>query len=300
MIGLSGLIMVLTACGQDTEQKDHIIYTSIYPIQYIVEHIGGDHITAESIYPPGVDAHSYEPSTREMTQISRGEAFIYLGAGMESFAETAADSLNNQDVELIEIATLDESLFSADNHSDEEHGDHDYGDKDPHIWFDPIKMIQMGELIKEELAKIFPDEKDTFESNFESFASAMDNLDDEYSQVLEAKDNKKILVAHAAYGYLEERYGLEQIAISGLTTNDEPSQKDLTQIVKMAQEYDLNYVMFEQTGTDRVSDIIREQIHAEPLYLHNLESLTEEDIENGDDYVSLMLKNLDAFNQATY
>lgn len=289
--------VIMTSCNQSTNANKNIVYTSIYPIQYIVEEIGGDTLTVESVYPPGVDAHSYEPSSREMTQIARGKAFIYLGAGMESFAETAADSLKSQHVRLIEIAALDESLFSKMN-DHEEHG-HDHGDKDPHIWFDPLRMIKVGKLVEEQLSDIFPENAEAFHSNFETFKENMSDLDDEFTQTLAPKKNKEILVAHAAYSYWEERYGIEQLAISGLSTNDEPSQKDLTRIIRAAEESNLDYVIFEQTGTDKVSEIIREQLKAEPLYMHNLESLTEDDMENEENYLTLMKKNLHVLDKAT-
>lgn len=293
-------VMLITGCQSTSETDENKVYTSIYPIQYIVEEIGGDLITTESVYPPGVDAHSYEPSSRDMTKIAKGDAFIYLGAGMESFAETAADSLENQDVKLVEVAALDDSLFSHGiNHNDDDHDGHSHGDQDPHVWFDPLRMIQMGELIKDELGTVFPDDKEIFMTNFKAFEEKMLALDEDFTQTLAEKNKKSILVAHAAYGYWEERYGIEQIAISGLTTNDEPSQKELTEIVNIAEEHDLKYVIFEQTGTDKVSQIIMEQIDAEPLYMHNLESLTEDDIEHDENYITLMEKNLDVLDQAT-
>src|SRR5699024_98974 len=104
---------LISGCQPENDDDNNtIIYTSIYPIQYIVDEIGGEDIEAKSVYPPGVDAHSYEPSSREMTQIARGKAFIYLGAGMESLAETVVASLNNQKFDFIEIDTLDISLLS--------------------------------------------------------------------------------------------------------------------------------------------------------------------------------------------
>lgn len=290
-------IFITTAC-QNIHEENNKVFTTIYPIQFIVDEIGGDTIEAESVYPPGVDAHTYEPSSKTMTSIAKGKAFIYLGAGMESFAETAANSLENQDVQLIELAQLDESLFSSTHHHSDD--GHHHGDKDPHIWLDPLRMIQMGELIKNELIHIFPSHKDTFTANFKTFSANMKELDEDFSRTMQAKSNKKILVAHAAYGYWEERYGLEQLSISGLSTNDTPSQKDLTRIVELAKKNNLQYVIFEQAGTDKVADIIREQINGDALYIHNLESLTEKDINNGDDYISLMKQNLKTLDKATY
>src|SRR5699024_2650417 len=137
---------------------------------------------------------------------------------------------------------LDDFLFSYGAHN---HDDHDHGDMDPHIWFDPLRMIQMGELIRDELSDVYPEHQESFSANFKQFEEKMIHLDDTFTETLAAKDHKSILVAHAAYGYWEERYGIEQLAISGVSTNDEPSQKQLTQIMNAAKEHDLKYVIFE-------------------------------------------------------
>src|SRR5690625_7076632 len=118
------LLFLVIGCQQQSTQNTNIVYTSIYPIQYIVEEIGGDAIKVESVYTPGVDAHSYEPTSREMTKIAKGKSFIYLGAGMEILAETAANALNNQPVELLEITRLDDTLLSElEDHNGNNHSD---------------------------------------------------------------------------------------------------------------------------------------------------------------------------------
>ncbi|ASN07326.1 adhesin [Virgibacillus necropolis] len=285
------------------------IYTSIYPIQYATERIGGDTVNVESVYPPGVDAHTYEPTSKEMTDIATSDAFIYLGAGMEGFAETAADALKSEDVALIELGTHEE-LFHTDedemeeDHADEnahehEHNEHSHGDHNPHIWLDPARMIDMAGIIKGKLIELNPDEKEAYIKNFESLKKDLLALDKSFRETLQSKENKKILVSHAAYGYWEERYGIEQIAISGVTSSDEPSQKELTQIIDKAKKLNLGYVIFEQNGSDRVSKIIQEQIGAEALRIHNLSVLTEEDIKSDKDYLTLMKHNLEVLDKAT-
>src|SRR5699024_10950841 len=97
-------VLVMTGCKSqpDHDRNELIIYTSIYPIEYAVQQIGGETARVESIYPPGGDAHNYEPSTKKMTSIATSDAFFYLGADMEAFATTAADALKSEDVDLIE------------------------------------------------------------------------------------------------------------------------------------------------------------------------------------------------------
>src|SRR5699024_12270180 len=98
-------------------------------------------------------------------------------------------------------------------------------------------MIQMGNIINNELTDVFPEDEKTFNKNFKTFKDKMLDLDNKFTQTIDSKKNKDILVAHAAYGYWEERYGIKQIAISGLSTNDEPSQKDLIRIINAAKEH---------------------------------------------------------------
>ncbi|WP_047982439.1 metal ABC transporter solute-binding protein, Zn/Mn family [Ornithinibacillus contaminans] len=306
------LIIITIGCSPSNqatteESSDFTIYTTIYPIEYAIERIARDTVSVETVYPPGVDAHSYEPTSKDMITIAKGDAFIYLGAGLEAIAETAADSLSSQSVKLIEIGQHDE-LFMADvdeladdSHENEEESDegHNHGTQDPHIWLDPLRMIELSKLIKDELITLNPDEEATYNENFEALEAELITLDERFTEVLEAKENKHILVAHAAFGYWEERYGIEQIPISGLSSSNEPSQKELTKIIDQAEEFNLNHILYEQNSTNRVSEIIQEKIGAEALTIHNLSVLTGEDIENNEDYISLMNYNLDILDIAT-
>ena len=292
-------IFLLTACGTDhtTNNDDELlIYTSIYPLQYVVSEIAGEQANVESIIPPGVDAHTYEPTSREITNLADGNAFIYIGAGMEGFSETMADALKNQPIQFVEIGE-NKQLFSNETTTDDDL-DH-ASDYDPHIWLDPIRMIQIAEMVTDQLSELQPDSQELFLENLSHFTEEMTVLDEQFSSTLADKEQKDILVSHAAYGYWELRYGIEQIAISGLSSSDEPSQKELASIAKLAKEKDLKYVIFDQTGTNRIASILQDHIKAEALYIHNLEVLTEDDIAANEDYYSLMEKNLEALDKAT-
>ena len=280
---------------QSNNNKNLEIYTSLYPLQYVIEQIGGDSITVHSILPPGADAHSYEPSSREIITIAKGDLFFYLGAGMEAYAETVAQSLASQDVKLVEIGE-DTSLFIKD---ETDHGhDHDHhGDYDPHIWLDPIRLAQVAEIIKNELITSNPNHKDLYEENYQILVDRLTELDQSFQHVISKKENKHILVSHAAYGYWEDRYGIKQISVHGLSSSDEPSQKELTSIIQQTKEYHLKYILFEKNTSNRVSEIIRDEIGAKTEVIHNLEVLTEQDIEDNQDYLSIMEANFDTLDE---
>ncbi|GGF24719.1 adhesin [Halobacillus andaensis] len=339
---LSIFILILGACGEQTEDAETgdegeqlKINTTVYPLQYFTERIAGDAAEVETILPPGSDAHSYEPSTKEMVEMAEADAFIYNGAGLETYAEKISESIKSEDVEIVEASSgIDLSSGSHDHgneeeehadegeheHEEEEHADedereheeeehageegaegedgHNHGEENPHVWLDPIRSIQMAENIKEKLIELQPDSEEQFEENFNALKADLESLDEDFHEQVEGKEKNEIIVSHAAYGYWEEAYGIEQIAVSGLSPSNEPSQKELEKIIEVAEEHELNHVLFEQNITPKVSEVVQKEIGADPLRIHNLSVLTEEDIENEEDYFSLMKQNLEVLNEA--
>ncbi|UOQ92527.1 zinc ABC transporter substrate-binding protein [Halobacillus shinanisalinarum] len=317
------LIFVLAGCGNGTSKEDSAgeqlkINTTVYPLQYFTKQIAGDAAQVTSILPPGTDPHTYEPTTKEMIKIAEADAFIYSGAGLESYAETIAESVKPEGVRVLEASmgvNLKEHVHAhereenshkegKENHSHKQEKDsgeethlheeeHDHEGQDPHIWLDPIRSIEMAENIKDMLVELQPESEDLFNENFNQLEDKLVTLDQQFHNQLENTPKNKIIVSHAAYGYWEEAYGIEQVAVSGLSPTSEPSQKELEKIIQTAEELQLNYVLFEQNVTPKVSEVVQNEIGAEPLRIHNLSVLTDEDISNDEDYFSLMKQNLD-------
>ncbi|MGG0027083.1 zinc ABC transporter substrate-binding protein [Bacillus safensis subsp. osmophilus] len=279
------------------------IYTTIFPIQDFTEKIGGSHVHAQSVYPANADAHSFEPSSKMMVEMAEGDAFIYSGTGAEAFADKTAATLKNQGVKTVKAAEGIKLLSTKEEHSHEEgedhdHDEHDHGDKDPHAWLDPVYAQQMAKNIKDTLVSLDPDHKDDYTKNYENLKKDLQSLDQEFKTTLSKAKHKEILVSHAAYGYWEKRYGIEQISVLGLSASEEPSQKQLENIVQKAEKHHIQYVIFENNVSSKVSDTIRSEIGAKSLTLKNLESITEDDAKNGESYVSLMKQNLKTLNTA--
>jgi zinc transport system substrate-binding protein len=294
-----------------------MIYTTVYPLQDFASKIGGEYVNVQSVYPPGVEAHTFEPTTKTMKELADADAFIYIGEGMEGFVDQAIKTLKNEDVKLVEGAKGIELLDSTHEHHDEgeEEHDHDHsadahehegthedehhhGDKDPHVWLDPVLSITIAENIKNALAELKPEAKETFEKNFTALKKDLEELDQQFQTIVKEAPKKEILVSHAAYGYWEERYGIEQISVAGLSPTNEPSQKELANIIKTAKQHDIKYILFEQNVTPKVAEVVKNEIGAEALHLHNLESLTDEDVQKNKDYITIMKENLEVLKKA--
>jgi zinc transport system substrate-binding protein len=301
--------LFLAGCGNEdsstSEKKSDgklTIYTTIYPIEDFTKKIGGDNVTVKSVIPNGVDAHSFEPTTKDMLKIAKADAFIYSGAGAEGFADAANKTLKDEDVKMIKAAEGADLIAGHDDHDhehEEEHGDeHEHGDLDPHFWLDPQRSIVMAKNIKNALSELEPSKKDEFEKNFKQVKADLEELDKKYEEAIKNAPSKEILVSHAAYGYWEDRYGIEQISVSGLSPTQEPSQKELKEIVETAEEHNIKYVIFDANVTNKIATLVRKEIGAESLTLNNMETLRDQDRENGEDYFSLMNKNLEALKKA--
>lgn len=303
------LLILLGGCSQSTEKDGNLeedtqneqiqIYTTLFPLQDFTEKIGGKYVQVENIVPAGSDAHTFEPTTKTMIKIAEGDAFIYLGTGIEGFTDSVIDAVRNEETKIIK-ASEGISLINSTETSEEESHDGEEekseeadGDIDPHVWLDPVRAIKLAESIKNSLVEINPNQRKYFEENYNNLKENLEKLDSTFRAMVKGSSNNSFIVSHSAYGYWEDAYGLNQIGISGLSPSDEPSQKSLQEIVENAESSQINYVLFEQNVENRVAEIIKREIGADTLTIHNLESLSEEDIKNNEDYLSIMEKNIE-------
>lgn len=314
----------LAACGsadsgsnQDAADQKLNVYTSTFATAAIAKEIGGADVDVKMIVPPGADPHSYEPTSKQLTEIAQGDLFLLTGTTLEPYSEKIKASLKGNDVQFIETskgidlleasATVhvhgeadahDEEHAHEDEHAEDEHAEegHDHGKYDPHVWLDPNNAKMMAQSISTALAKEVPDKKATFEKNLAEFDTQADELDQNLQQAVADGSKKELLVTHAAYGYLAERYGFSQLPIAGISPSDEPSQKELAALVKEAKLHDLKYIAFEETVSPKVARVIQQEIGAEAITIHNLESVTKE--QQDASYFDLMNENVTTLKKA--
>ncbi|USK62417.1 metal ABC transporter solute-binding protein, Zn/Mn family [Peribacillus asahii] len=298
-------ILLLVACsseekaGQENTDGNLTVFTTIYPLQYFTERVGGDFVTTKTIVPPGSDAHSAEVDLKIMAEVAESDAFIHTGTGLESFADSVADSMKNEEVLIVNATENLNFINSKDVHSEEEDEEHSEElDIDPHVWLDPKRSIVVAENIKNALIELNPDKEKDFENNFALLKEELEKLDSEFQTVVNESKNKTFIVSHSAYGYWEDAYGLTQIGINGMAPTSEPSQKQLTEIIKLAKDNDLKYIFFEPNVSNKVAEIVKAETGTEALMLNNLESLTDENQNNNEDYFVVMRKNIEALEQA--
>ncbi|GEK34896.1 metal ABC transporter solute-binding protein, Zn/Mn family [Kurthia sibirica] len=313
MLSLVAILALFTAaCGNNTTKKDASklsVYTTVYPLQYFTERIGGNHVEVESIYPPGSNEHTFEPTQQDMMKIADSKLFFYIGLGLEGFVTNAKKTLANEDVTMVETtAHVDEKLFATstatkdDHHEEEDHDHseegHSHGNVDPHVWLSPIISQELAASIKDNLIKKDPKNKEDYTKNYNKLIIDLKQLDADFTEMAQQAKTDTFFISHASFGYIAGTYGLHQQAISGLNSQQEPSQQELTKIASKAKKDNINYILFEQNVSSKLSEVIQKDVGAQSLTVNNLSVLTKEDIAAKKDYLTIMHETIKTFQKA--
>ena len=316
------VVVMLSACGninkgenKDVSSKNKLkIYTTVFAFQSFTEQIGGKYVDVESIYPPGADMHTFEPTQKKMVNIAKGDLFIYSNQEMDPVAKKIAGSINNKDLKLALAAnfTHDDLVVNHEHehehegheHAHEEEGheheghEHEEGSEDPHVWLDPVLNKKMVKSIKDDLAKKDPQHKDYYENNYKQVVNDLDNINQRLTQVTEHPKRDTVVISHDSIGYLANRYGFKQEGVSGMN-NEEPSQRDLMDIVNNIKQTKQPYVLYEQNISSKVTDVIQKESNSTPLSFHNMATLSKEESKEGNiTYQSLMKRNIKSLDKA--
>ena len=300
-----------SAAASDNKGNDKLeVYTSFYPLYDFAVKIGGDKVKVINLVPAGTEPHDWEPATTDILSLEKADMLIYNGAGMEHWVDQVSASLENENLILLE-ASNGITLLEGGEHEDEHAGEDEHTEEDeegnetaahegfdPHVWLSIRNGKKEMENIKDAFVIADPDNKDYYEANFVKYAAEFDALDQKFSQELSGLTNKDLIVAHQAFAYLCADYDLNQVAIEGLAADSEPDAKRMAEIIDFARDKEIKTIFFEELVSPKVAETIAAEIGAQTAVLNPLEGLTQEQLNAGEDYLSIMEKNLNALVSA--
>lgn len=220
---------------------------------------------------------------------------------METWVHDVEKSLDTTKVNVIS-ATEGMLLLPG---GEEEHEGHDHsGDGhshayDPHVWLSPERAITLVENIRDSLVAKYPEKKDAFETNAAAYIEKLDALDAKYSETLSAAKQKYFVTQHTAFAYLALDYGLKQVSITGVAADEDPTPSRLAELTEYINKYGIKYIYFEENASKSVAETLAKETGVQLDVLNPLESLTDEDMKNGKDYISVMEDNLTALEKTT-
>ena len=272
MVLIAAIPSLATGCGNAGSAgggKESVV-ASFYPLAFAAEEIGGNRVDVKNLTPAGAEPHDLEVSPRDVAEVHDADLVLLLGHGFQPQLEDAAGSGKNV-IRLLDTPGLER---------------HPNGD--PHVWLDPLRYAKIVARIGLALGN---------KAAAERLEAKLQKLDAEYKAGLARCERHDIVTSHEAFAYVAERYGLDQIPVTGLTPEGEPSPGDLAHVVQLARERGVTTVYFETLVSPRIAETVARETGAKTAVLDPIEGLTEDEIAHGENYFTRMRANLRALEE---
>lgn len=286
------------------------IAAAFYPLQFVAERVGGDVASVTSLTAPGVEAHDLELSPAAVREMQNVDLVLFL-SDFQPAVDDAVDTTGARALDAHSIVEEHEAAPVEDDHAhdeeddhahedeaheedehageDDAHAGHDHSSGDPHFWLDPSLLAEYAHAVSVELADIDPDNAETYAANAEALEGELLDLDQSYTDGLAQCERSDIFVSHEAFGYLTERFGLEQHGLSGLDPEAEPSPARVREVRDEVVATGATTVFSESEVDAAAIEALASDAGVETAVLSPVEGVAD-----GDDYIEVMTRNLDA------
>lgn len=259
------------------------VTTSFYPLYFFASQIGGNKVEVQNITPVGAEPHDYEPTAKDIARIEKSNLLILNGVKLEAWGDKIKDNLKGSKVAVITV---------GNNIANQQVIEEGQSIQDPHVWLSPQLAKLEVKAILNGYIKIDSQNKGYYYENTNKLLTQLDELDKEFKLGLSTCKQSDIITSHSAFGYLGKAYGLNQVPISGLSPDEEPSSKQLVEVAKFAKDNNIKYIFFESLVSPKLSETIASEVGAKTLVLDPIEGISEGDMKAGKNYLTVMEDNL--------
>ncbi|MBC1432354.1 zinc ABC transporter substrate-binding protein [Listeria welshimeri] len=303
--------LVLAGCGASSDKvsgnEDKLkIVTTFYPMYDFTKNVAGNKASIEMLIDAGTEPHDYEPSAKDIAKIEAADVFVYNSEDMETWVPSVLKSLDSKKLTVIDASKgiqLVEGTEEEEHHDHEEEGhDHDHEEAhhhehDPHVWLSPVLAQQEVTNIQNGLTKADKTNADTYEKNAANYNDKLKALDGKFKTAFEGSKQRDFVTQHAAFQYLAKEYNLHQVAIAGLSPDQEPSPARLAELQKYVKDNNISTIYFEEVASPKVAETLANETGAKLEVLSPIEGITDKEQKKGMDYIAYMEQNLKALQK---
>lgn len=285
-------IGALAGCtpSQASDDGRTSVVASFYPLAKAASQVGGDLVSVDDLTPPGVEPHDLELSPDDVEAIATADVVIFLGGGFQPAVQDAVA----QDARGVTVDALDVVDTHPVSRSEAAEG----LTVDPHVWLDPARYETIVGAVARGLAEADPSNANTYRSDANAYVGKLSALDRDFRTGLSNCERSTIVTSHEAFGYLAEAYGLQQVAIAGLSPEAEPDPRRLAEIRDLVQQQGITTIFAEELVSPKVAETLANEAGVTVRVLNPIESLTDEQAQAGEDYLSIMRENLETLRRA--
>ena len=302
------LVIGISKINKQSQNEEKIkVIATLFPQYDFAKQIGGDKVDVSLLLTPGTETHTYEPTPQDILNVNRADLYIYTGKYMEPWSDKIANSITSntqvldasKNINLINEEQFEKEHDIVDNNEEESDNSHHH-EYDPHIWLNPQNAIGMVKNIEEVLCNIDPQNKEYYQKNAENYINQLKSLDTEIeTTIIESPKNKIAFGGTFAYAYFIQRYNLQYTsAYDSCGENSEPSVTKVKEVIDYMKENNINVIFYQELSAGKIADTISKETGATKLVFHTIHNASQEEINNGETYISLMKKNLQNLKQA--
>ena len=322
LVLLAMLTAVCSGCAGVASKADDgkiSIVATIFPQYDFARRIAGDKAEVRMLLKPGMEAHTYEPSPKDIIGISKCDLFLNVGGESESWLGSVLESADNPDMKI--VSALDcvdaieeetaEGMQSREHHhehdehehasdSDRHHDEEEEEEYDEHVWTSPMNAIAIVNEINKALCELDPDNAAYYCDNTNAYVAELLTLDNSFRDVI-AQSKRNLLVFGDRFPllYFVREYGLDYYAaFPGCAAETEPSAATVAFLINTVKREKVPVVLYIELSNHKVADAIAESTGTRTAQFNTCHNITAKDFAAGETYLSLMKANVDVLKEA--
>jgi zinc transport system substrate-binding protein len=265
------VMLALTACGEGGEEEEERrrprVVAAFYPLEFIARQVAGGRADITNLTPAGVEPHDLELTSGQVRRIREADLLIYVGGGFQTAVEEVVPQMEGRALDTLQIAPSNRA--------------------DPHIWLDPVLMEEVTNSVRDALSEIDGRSQSRYTAGAVELIGELRALDDSFQNGLALCQRREFVTSHSAFGYLASRFNLEQIAVSGIDPEQEPSPRRLQEVADLVESRRITTIFFESRVPSDVAETIARETGATTAKLDPIESAPDQG-----DYFGAMRANL--------
>ncbi len=298
----AALVLTASSCGNNSapavqDSRIKVITVNFPPYDFVRQITGGE-VIPEMLLKGGQDAHSFEPTAKDIIKINDADLFICTGGESDAWVDTITDSLDGN-VKILRMTDFVDLLEEDDEdmeEDDEDHGHEHHGDEieyDEHVWTSPLNAMKISDGITDALCGADPENAEKYRSGLESYKRELSALSDDFAAAAGKLGKPLIFGDRFPFAYLARDYGIEYYAaFPGCSTDMEPSAARMTALIEKAKEYSVDVIYYIEFSTEKVASAIAEAVGAQTRLMHSCHTLSDSDLAAGETYISIMRRNI--------
>lgn len=273
--------------GRAATARGPVIAASVYPLSFLVRSAAGPHATVIDLTKPGFEPHDAELTPGQIRAIARADLVVYLGGHFQPVVERAVAGMGGRAMDVLPTAhSMDEHGKGAETGA----GGHVHSD--PHVWLDPLRMRLINREIAARLLTLYPAAGPSVSSRAAELDAQLDMLHRAFSAGLKSCRRREVMTGHGAFGYLADRYDLEQSGIGAGFAEQEPTPGRMARLVQYARTKGIRTVFSERSTSPASARTLAREIQGSTALLDSIESAPP-----AGDYISAMKGNLAALRK---